>query len=158
AAAGGAVGCLARDSGLFPDATPATFALVGMGGVIAGAFRCPLTAFVLVFELTHDYAMVWPAMVVAILAVVAAPRLRRDSLIALQLREKGVRMGQGVSILRRADVAQIPLEPVHFVGEGEDAARVLELAAQTHADDFVVVDAEGRMRGIVYSETLRELL
>lgn len=158
AAAGGAVGCLAKATGWFPNATPATYALVGMAGVIAGAFRCPLTAFVLVFELTRDYTMILPAMAVAILAVAAARRFQRDSQVALHLRDMGVRTGHGVAILRRAKVDAIPLETPYFVTETDSSARILDLAGETHADDFVVLDGEGRYRGVVYSETLREVL
>ncbi len=158
AAAGGCVGCIAQWTGWFPNMTPATYALVGMAGVIASSFRCPLTAFVLVFELTHDYAMILPAMVVAILAVTIARRMGRESLVAMQLREKGIRSGTGVAILRRAHVSEIPLAEAHFLNEQDDAVRLLLLASKTHADDFVVQSADGKYRGMIYSDRVREVL
>ena len=45
-----------------PVAAPQAYALVGMAGVLAGICRVPLTAILLLFELTHDYRIIVPLM------------------------------------------------------------------------------------------------
>ena len=45
-----------------PVAPPQAYALVGMAGVLAGICRVPLTAILLLFELTHDYRIIVPLM------------------------------------------------------------------------------------------------
>ena len=55
------------------DRDPGRLRLVGMGAVFAGAARAPITAVLIVFELTGDYAIILPLM----LAVVIATALSR---------------------------------------------------------------------------------
>ena len=48
--------------GLGAVAPPQAYALVGMAGVLAGVCRVPLTAILLLFELTGDYRIIVPLM------------------------------------------------------------------------------------------------
>ena len=59
---GGGFGTLAQM--LFPslNIVPAAFAMVGMAAVLAGAVHSPLTAILLLFEMTHDYRIILPLM------------------------------------------------------------------------------------------------
>jgi CBS domain-containing protein len=43
-------------------ASPPAYAMVGMAAVLAASVRAPLTAILLLFELTHDYRIVLPLM------------------------------------------------------------------------------------------------
>ena len=47
---------------------PGAYALVGMGAVFAGAARAPITAVVIMFELTGEYRIILPLMVAIALA------------------------------------------------------------------------------------------
>ncbi|HEY9871103.1 MAG TPA: chloride channel protein, partial [Candidatus Obscuribacterales bacterium] len=47
---------------------PHAFALAGMGAFFSGAIRAPMTAVVIVFEMTHQFALVLPLMIVCIVA------------------------------------------------------------------------------------------
>lgn len=90
AALGGAIGHVAEM--LLPGANvqPGAFALVGMAAVFAAAARAPLTAIVIVFELTGDYELVLPLMLAAGLATFLAERLRSESVYSLPLRKRGI--------------------------------------------------------------------
>ena len=50
------------------------YALVGMGAVFAGAARAPITAAVIMFELTGEYTIILPLMLAV---VIATGRLQR---------------------------------------------------------------------------------
>lgn len=158
AAAGACLGCVVQATGWFPHSSPALYAIVGMAGVIAGSFRCPLTAFVLVFELTQDYTLILPAMAVSILAVAFARGLRRESLVSEQLRSLGIRTGQGAAALRRTRVAEIPLAPVHVLGLKDPVIHLVSLVSRTGGDDFVVLDAAGAYAGMVHGDAVRRIL
>ena len=53
---------------LFPDitATSGAYALVGMGGVVAAATHAPITAIIIIFELTGNYTIILPLMITCI--------------------------------------------------------------------------------------------
>ncbi|MDH0748043.1 chloride channel protein [Pseudomonas sp. GD03842] len=53
---------------LLPDVNPQTCALLGMGGYLAGVTRSPLTASVIVLELSHSPDLVIPMLAVSVLA------------------------------------------------------------------------------------------
>ena len=50
----------------------ATFAVVGMGAVFAASARAPITAVLIIFELTGDYALILPLMLAVVVATVLA--------------------------------------------------------------------------------------
>src|SRR5262249_43979324 len=60
---GGTVGSIAHL--LLPNqtATPGAYALVGMGAAFAGIIRAPMTSVIMIFEVTHNYAIIVPLMI-----------------------------------------------------------------------------------------------
>jgi CIC family chloride channel protein len=160
AAAGSAYGLVMVKIGFLPDASPASYALAGMAGVLAGAVHCPLTALILVLEITRDYDVILPVMLVAITATVASRVLCRDSVYTLALREMGVRLGRysDLTLLRRLVVADLPLAPAVLVKPDEPATKLLDLMAQGTATDYVVCDACGHYLGMVIGQDLRHAL
>ena len=54
------------------------YALLGMGGLLAGVTRAPLLAVIMIFELTQNTAVLLPMMAVSVLAVASARSSRRS--------------------------------------------------------------------------------
>lgn len=131
--------------GFLDKSTPATYALAGMAGVIAATIHCPMTAFLMVFEITGDYRTILPIMLVATLATTSAQFLYRDSIYGAWLRERGISMGRfaDMTLLRRLRVGDVPLSPAVTVGPDEPASRLVELATDYAASDFVVIESGG---------------
>jgi CIC family chloride channel protein len=89
AALGGLGGRLAH--GYFPWAAPASaYMLAGMGAVFAAITLAPLTAFVLVLELTRDWAMALPLAISVVAAVLIARGIEPHSLDTRKLLKKGI--------------------------------------------------------------------
>jgi len=72
---GNLYGQLLGEAGLqLPVAEPPAYAMVGMAAVLAGSARAPLTALLLLFELTHDIRIVLPLMAAVGLSAVLVER------------------------------------------------------------------------------------
>jgi hypothetical protein len=72
---GSCYGQLLGDGGLgLPIAEPPAYAMVGMAAVLAGSARAPLTALLLLFELTRDIRIVLPLMAAAGLSAALVER------------------------------------------------------------------------------------
>ena len=157
AAIGGAFGVGLVATGIFPDASPATYALAGMAGMLAGSVHCPLTAFILVFEVTRDYKVILPVMLVSITATVVSQLLLRDSIYTLALREMGIKIGvlSEQAVLHKLTADQVPLEKAVVVYPGDSVESLLKLAEQYGANDFVVCDSEQHFVGMVTNDDLR---
>lgn len=95
AATGGAFGALAASAlpGLGID--PALYALAGMGAMVAGATGAPITGILLVFEMTHDFALVMPLMLAVVACKTVMRRYERDSLYSGWLRRRGLVLPHG---------------------------------------------------------------
>nr|WP_312886939.1 chloride channel protein [Actinocrinis puniceicyclus] len=69
---------------------PGAYALIGMGAVFAGSARAPITAVVIMFELTGDYTVILPLMAAIALATGASALISRDTIYTLKLRRRGI--------------------------------------------------------------------
>ena len=67
---------------LWPSITagPGAYAMVGMGAVVAAATHAPLTAMIIIFEMTGDYQIVPPLMAGCVIASILSTRLKRTSI------------------------------------------------------------------------------
>ncbi len=66
------------------------YGLIGMGAVFAGAARAPITAVVIMFELTGEYTIILPLMAAIVLATGVSKALSHDTIYTLKLRRRGV--------------------------------------------------------------------
>ncbi len=73
---GGVVGSLAHH--LWPAYTAASgaYALVGMGALFAGIMRAPMTSVLMIFEVTHDYAVIVPLMIANLVSFFISSRFQ----------------------------------------------------------------------------------
>lgn len=69
------------------------FALVGMGAVFAGAARAPITAGIILFEITGQYSIILPLLLAIIVATAVSRALTQDTIYTLKLRRRGVNIG-----------------------------------------------------------------
>jgi CIC family chloride channel protein len=77
---------------LFPGSTgPAgAYGLVGMAAVFSGAAWAPITAIIIVFEMTRDYNIILPLMLAVVVSTFLSRTLSRDSIYTLKLHRRGI--------------------------------------------------------------------
>lgn len=163
AAAGAAVGVILDRFGLIPaGGSPAAYALVGMAAVVAGATHAPMTAILILYELTRDAYVILPIMLAAIVAVVVAQLLERDSIYTYRLRRQGVNVGRSLdlSLLRRLSAGRCELlempDPVYA---SDPLSKLVAMHAHWSVPDYVVVDqTTGAYLGMVTGGDMRTAL
>jgi CIC family chloride channel protein len=138
---------------LLPGVTaPAgAYALVGMGAVFAGAARTPITAVVIMFELTGEYTIILPLMVAIALAAGASRLISHDTIYTRKLLRRGididrprptVRLDQ-LTVATAARPLPLPLSP-----QADLQQLATRFAGDSHAA-LPVVDQAGQFRGAV---------
>ncbi|HEU0052016.1 MAG TPA: chloride channel protein, partial [Longimicrobium sp.] len=156
AATGGAFGVLLTR--LFPTLGlhPEPYALVGMAAVVAASTDAPITAILIVFEMTNDYAIVLPLMLATVIATVVARHVERDSLYSGWLRRRGEHLEHGADrdALTGVRVDDVYDRDARVIGEGATVDQLLEHLDRADRAEFPVVDGELRLVGMV---TLAEL-
>ena len=157
---GGALGILLTKLGLIDASSVSVYALVGMAALVAGTTHAPLTAIVMLYEITREPKVILPVMFAAIVATAGARLLLTDSIYTLKLRRRGVRIGTvtDLTILRRVTVEDVARQEANCVHTGDPLQRLIDMAGQTDAVDFVVIDEQGVYQGMVTGHDVRTAL
>jgi chloride channel protein, CIC family len=153
---GGAFGLLMHN--LFPGLgiNPAAFALVGMAAVLAGAVHAPLTAVILLFEMTNDYRIILPLMFSVAVSLLISQRIQQDSVYAMGLARHGIRLDRGrdVEVLQTITVAEAMQKDPATLQENDNLSKVEEILNTTRHHGMPVVDVSGSLIGIL---TIRDV-
>lgn len=159
ATAGAAFGVAVNQLGIFGDISPGAYALVGMAAVVASSIHAPLTATLIIFELTRDYKVIIPIMMASVAGLAVARALEPASIYTLKLLRRGVRIGTGdLKLLQRISVRDIPRVPAPTVTPKDAVDKLVRLMRTTTANDFVVVGDDGKLAGMVLGDDLRTML
>ncbi len=136
------------------------YALIGMGATFAGSARAPITAVVILFELTGEYSIILPLMLAIVLATVTSRSLSRDTIYTLKLRRRGIDLegpapGAPIGTQRVGTVMEALPSPLPTTTALADAADLLSLSG--HGALPVVADT-GKYVGVVTAQAVAEAL
>ena len=157
AAFGGGIGALAQELlphfGLHPEA----WALVGMAGLIAGTLHAPITAIFMVFEMTNDYNIVPPLMIVTVIALATARRFAKHGLYDGWLARRGEHLAHGTdrAIMHRLLVRDVMNAAPVRVAPGATLAEVVAATSESRVTTLPVVDLDGLLHGVITYTELR---
>jgi len=145
---------------LFPESTasPGAYALVAMGGLVAGTTRAPITAIIIVFELTNDYSIILPLMITCIISVILSAKLTRESIYTLKLllRNIGIKEGMEVNVMESLFVKDILRTDVESISESENFNQVVNKVLKGRSSEHPVVDKQNNVKGIISIYDIKE--
>ncbi len=156
AALGNLVGLLA-DKVL--DVSPITYALVGMGAFFGAGAKVPVTAIVIVFELTTNFKLILPLMIAGVTAYLVADKLAPGSLYTQLLELKGIYLDQNPGndgLWTRLTAADVMQSQVETLPSDLPLEQVIQAFARSHHRGFPVMEA-GDLVGIVTQTDLDKL-
>jgi CIC family chloride channel protein len=143
---------------LFPAITaPAgAYALVGMAAVFSGAAHAPVTAILILFEMTGDYHIILPLMLTTVMSTLVSRILSQESIYTLKLTRRGVHLQQGkdIDVMQSIVVRDAMSTDVDTVPLSMSLQELAEELARTHHHGFPVVDKEGLLAGVVSIQDL----
>lgn len=148
AMAGGAFGTLVHY--LFPGSTgpSGAYALVGMGGAVAGLTRGPLTGMMMLYELSGNHAIILPLMVTCSIASALCHYL--------QERKAPNAAPSDSELLASTPVRRLMVE-LPPVPAGLHLRPLMDLLLTAETGTLPVLDADGKVYGTVQLEQLREV-
>jgi CIC family chloride channel protein len=141
-------------------ASPGVYGLIGMGAAFAGAARAPITAVIVLFELTGQYTIILPMLTAIVIATATSRALSKDTIYTLKLSRRGVDLDRHPQERRlAATTVEAVTEPLP---EPLPADTVLDRAAHALAVSghgiLPVVDGEGGYQGCVTARAVAEAL
>jgi CIC family chloride channel protein len=160
AMAGGAVGTVVHT--LWPEmsGSPGAYALVGMGAVVAAGTHAPITAIVMIFELTGDYKIILPLMISCIIATLLATRLQHASIYTLKLLRRGVdiRGGFSANVLSHLTARDAMRTEYAEVGRADQLMPVISRFVERPGDSILVTDRHQQLLGVITIDDIRPLM
>ena len=146
----------------FPDITagPGAYALVAMGGLVAGTTRAPITAIIIVFELTYDYEIILPLMITSIVSLILSTYLSRESIYTLKLLLRGISIKEGteINVMESIIVKDIYDKDFTSIEVTENFNNVVNTVLSGKGVEFPVVNKSNNIVGIISMDDLKELL
>jgi len=141
---------------LFPAITAPSgaYALVGMGAVFAGAARAPITAIIMLFEMTRDYTLILPLMLAVVISTLVARNLGRESIYTLKLVRRGIDIHrrEEADILGAISVNEVMTRDFPTILPSMSVSELINELHQSGHHGFPMVDERGRFCGCVALE------
>ncbi|MBL8863138.1 MAG: ClcB-like voltage-gated chloride channel protein [Planctomycetes bacterium] len=142
---------------LFPESTaqPNAYALVGMGAMLSATTLAPLTAILILFEMTLDYDIVLPLMVACVTAYTSARAFGGKSIYAEALPSTPP---PGPAPLDALTVGDLMRTDPPRIAENARFQAIVETFVKHRHHNLYVVDREGRFRGVIPLHEIKPFL
>jgi CIC family chloride channel protein len=169
ATAGGFFGTLVH--AIFPGVTasPGAYSMVGMGAVVSGTTHGPMSAILILFEMTGDYKIILPLMIACIISYLASSQLFQESIYTLKLARRGIniRGGKEVNVLKSMPVIDVMNPHPETIAENLSLREFSEKISKSKHNSFPIINKDGNLTGIlsfldyhdaVFEENLKDLI
>jgi len=130
---------------------PAAFAMVGMAAVLAGAVHAPLTASLLLFEMTMDYHIILPLLFSVAFSLLISQRIQHDSVYNMGLERHGIHLerGRDIEILATIRVGEVMRADPDTLSENMSLHQASDELARTRRQGMAVVNTENELVGML---------
>ncbi len=147
---------------LFPEtAGPiGAYAIVGMAAVFSSTARAPITAVVILFELTRDYNIILPLMLGVVVSTVVSQLLYKESIYTKKIRRKGINPPgeEMLDALEGVMVGDVMTKNFQNVPSGLPIETLEERFKEAGQRGLLVVDENGELEGVVTVSDLENAL
>ncbi|WP_042388653.1 chloride channel protein [Streptacidiphilus melanogenes] len=132
----------------------AAYGIVGMGAVFAGAARAPITAVVILFELTGEYSIILPLMAAIVIATMVSRKLSYENIYTAKLMRRGIDLDATVDPADTLTVAQAMTTAPHALVDTTPLAQAPRALAHQHHGVVPLTGTDGTYRGTVHAHDL----
>jgi CIC family chloride channel protein len=157
---GGGVGTVVNLIWPASTAGPGAYALVGMGALVAAGTHAPITAILIIFELTGEYNIILPLMISCIIATLLATRLQSSSIYTLKLLRRGIDIykGRAVNVLEPVSVREVVRTDMVKVHPEDRLGSLVTQFVGHSGTTLFVTDDEDRLHGVITADQIRPLM
>jgi len=127
------------------------FALVGMAALFSATARAPLTAMLIVFEMSNDYSMILPLMVAGVAASYFSQWLHPESIYTMKLAKRGVRFveGRDMDIMQGVKISEVMKGRPVTIHKDQYFSDAMALFQEKNLLGFPVLQDDDKLWGIL---------
>ncbi len=142
------------------DVPVGAFAMVGMAAMVGAATGGPLTAILILFEMTGEYRVMLPLMLTSVAAALVYRSVMPDSIFTLKFAQRGERLefGRESAILRQYHAEDIMDANPVSIAHDTHLDSILKLFLESDDEHFYVVDGDGRLVGHITIHDVKDIL
>ena len=140
--------------------SPGSYAMVGMGALLTAAIRCPITAILLLFELTGSYQVILPIMAAVGVAIPVSRIFLHRGMYHGRLEEMGGPASElsEARILATVKIAQIMRAQAVTLAAGTPYREILRVISSSDQLVYPVLSMDGHLLGVLTFHELRGYL
>ncbi len=145
---------------LFGFGTENTYALAGMGAMFTAVVRVPVTAIIIIFELTANFELVLPLMISCATAYVVAEALSSGSLYKQLLAAKGIHLEEESNvdpILAQITAKSVMSFPVETLSADLTLDEACQIFSRSNHHGFPIME-QGKLVGIMSESDLEQYM
>lgn len=145
---------------LFPDlaAPPGAYALVAMGGIVAGTTRAPITAIIIIFEITNTYDIILPLMITCIISAILSSKFSRESIYTMRLINRNIHFKESAEInpMRSIFVRDVFSSRIEAIPHHMNFDEILKELFARESPYLIVLDDEDNLLGTIFMNDIRK--
>jgi len=132
-------------------------ALVGMGAVFSGAAQAPISAILILFEMTGNYQIILPLMITCTLSTFLVRQVQRESIYTMKLIRRGIDINKPrvEDLLASITVGDAMITDVVALNEQSTIGEASATAHTTGHLRFPVIDGSGDLVGLISAQAIR---
>lgn len=142
------------------DLSVKNFVLVGMCGTMSGILHAPLTAIFLIAEITSGYTLFVPLMLVSAISYNATSYFEKYSFYTKHLIEQGdlIQHDRDRQVLNLMNMKKLIEKDLLIIRPESKLGDLIDLVRRSRRNIFPVVDEEGRLKGVITLDDIREIM
>jgi CIC family chloride channel protein len=136
------------------------YAMVGMAAFLSPVIGAPLTAILILFEITGDYAVILPLLAAVMASMLVAGRFSRFSLYTYKLHKKGIDLvgGREKGVLKTLRVRDVMRPEIHTVAPTATFRDLCDRFLEDPVDYLYLTGEADRLTGVVSFMDIRPYL
>ncbi len=137
-----------------------TFVLVSMGAMLGGINTIPISAILIIFEMTKDYSFILPLMLAVIISTTLVQITLKGSIHLKHLTEQGfqVNKGRDSNILKSLSVSDVDLDKIELISEDTPLPKLISKLIDSPNHSFYTINPENKITGIISESEIRPII
>ena len=137
-----------------------TYILVGMGAMLGGINTIPITAILIIFEMTQEYSFILPLMLAVIVSTTFTRIILKSSVHVQHLEAQGYQVYEGreANLLKRILIRNIDLKPLNIIHEKTKLTELIGKMIQSPGGSFYTVNDREEITAVITEVELRPIM
>ena len=127
-----------------------------MSAVVGASTHAPITAIMIIFEMTNDYKIILPLMIATTISSLMATKLQKGSIYTLKLMNKGINLHQGreINVLKAMKVIDYMRSEIELINSNASIKEVIRRFVNSESSYLYIINEKNDIIGKISQSEL----